>query len=198
LERRPPTLYGLLKRARCLFGKITRRLRLQRIFYDSVLAMDAADETRHRPSGVLQALARRGSFSARSRPRSPTARNIFGQAMLRDTIYERLLDRQRRLYHQAAAGWLAGLERADEYLPLIAEHFSKSGLEVEAVDALSRVGDKVAIQGLSREAADYYERALALLPEGRDDPARLGLLSPGNIASVEEISQNPCRLSKWR
>ena len=180
----PPTLYGLLE-ARVDTLLFPEKLTLQRgsvfgrVFYDSVLAaMDAADETHVTDlPGVLQALARREFiFKRESSPFADSTEYIFGQAMLRDTIYERLLDRQRRVYHQAAAGWLEGLERADEYLPLIAEHFSKSGLEVEAVDALRRVGDKVAFQGLSREAAVYYERALAILPEGKDDPARLGLL----------------------
>lgn len=180
----PPTLYGLLE-ARVDTLLAPEKLTLQRasvfgrVFYDKVLeAMDAADETHVADlPGVLQGLARREFiFKRETTVFTDSLEYIFAQAMLRDTIYERLLDRQRHLYHRAAADWLAGLDRASEYLPQIAEHYSRAGAVPEAIEAWRNAGDRASLIGLSRQATDHYERALGLMPEDEDRPERLQLL----------------------
>jgi tetratricopeptide (TPR) repeat protein len=189
----PPTLYGLLE-ARVDTLLFPEKLTLQRasvfgrIFYDKVLsAMDELDDVHVADlPGVLQSLSKREFvFKREASALADSQEFIFGQAMLRDTIYERLLDRQRRTYHRAAADWLAGLERASEYLPQTAEHYILAGADGEAIETLRRAGDRASLWGLAREAVDHYERALALLPEGKDEALRLDLLlSLGDIAQA--------------
>ncbi len=189
----PPTLYGLLE-ARVDTLLAPEKLTLQRasvfgrIFYDKVLAaMDALDESHVADlPGVLQALAKREFvFKRESSAFAESVEFIFSQAMLRDTIYERLLDRQRRTYHRAAGDWLAELDRADEYLPQIAEHYLLAGAKAEAVEALRRAGDHARRRGLDREAEEIYQRALALFPPEGDPVVRLGLLlGQGTAAAV--------------
>ena len=180
----PPTLYGLLE-ARVDTLLAPERLTLQRasvfgrLFYDKVLAaMDAADDAHVADlPGVLQALAKREfAFKRESSAFADSVEYIFAQAMLRDTIYERLLERQRKIYHRAAADWLAGLDRAAEYLPQIAEHYTRAGTVPEGIEAWRRAGDRSSLLGLTRQATEHYERALALLADGGDPNQRLSLL----------------------
>jgi len=189
----PPTLYGLLE-ARFDTLLFPEKLTLQRasvvgrVFYDKVLErMDAADETHVADlPGVLQALSKREFvFKREGSPFAGSKEYIFGQAMLRDTIYERLLERQRRIYHRAAAEWLAELERAAEYRPQIAEHYTQAGAAPEAIEAWRLAAERSALIGLTRQATEQFERALALLPDGADPHQRLSLLvAIGSTAAV--------------
>ena len=163
----PPTLFGLLE-ARFDTLLPPEKLVLQRaavfgrIFYDRVLeAMDAADDA-HVPDlpAVLATLTRREFIFRRETSVFAGSREfIFGQAMLRDTIYDRLLERQLHVYHRAAAAWLVSLDRGREFLPLIADHYEKAGMPREASQALRQAGDQARSHGLAR-------RSRSALPAG--------------------------------
>jgi hypothetical protein len=55
-----------------------------------------------------------------------TSEYLFKHMLLREVTYERVLKRQRRIYHAQAAAWLIAesRERADEYAAQIAEHYT--------------------------------------------------------------------------
>jgi tetratricopeptide (TPR) repeat protein len=188
----PPTLFGLLE-ARFDTLLPPEKLVLQRaavfgrIFYDRVLeAMDGADDAHVTDlPAVLATLAKREFiFRRETSVFAGSQEYIFGQAMLRDTIYDRLLERQLRVYHRAAAAWLASLDRGKEFLPLIADHYLRAEAETEAVETLRRAGEWASLRGLGREAVEHYERALSLLTEG-ELPLRLSLLlAIGNAATL--------------
>ncbi len=213
----PATLHGLLQ-ARLDTLLYPEKLTLQRaavfgrIFYDKVLvAMDVLDEAHVADlPEALNKLAARGFILRRETSAyAGSTEYIFSQAMLRDAIYERLLQRQLKVYHTAAGDWLAGLERASEHLPLIAEHFEKAGDLKRAADYLQRAGDALLRRGHYRESADQYQRALKLLDETEADSesspqARLGLLvklgeatnSQGELGAATGILADAERLAE--
>jgi tetratricopeptide (TPR) repeat protein len=175
----PTTLSGLLEtRLDTLLApeKLTlqRASVIGRVFYDTALrAIEAHDETPVRDlSGILAQLVTRGFIDARgSSSFTGSVEYSFASTLLRDTIYDRLLERQRRLYHAGTGAWLASLERADEYLPLIAEHFEKADDAVQAAAYWQRAGDIALRRGTYAEAITFYQRALTHQP-----PDRLTLL----------------------
>ena len=155
-----------------------------RVFFTGVLyAMDEADVNARGTAahiadlpGLLEGLERRGFIHRHETSiLAGSDEYAFSQSILRDVVYDLLLERQRRVYHRAAADWLAELERADEYLTQIADHYEQAGAWDEAALALERAGERAFRRGLFREAEDLYERGLAFLPEG-DDALRLDLL----------------------
>jgi class 3 adenylate cyclase/tetratricopeptide (TPR) repeat protein len=199
----PPTLFGLIE-ARLDTLLAPEKLTLQRasvvgrIFYDKALAaMDDHDEIHVADlPGVLANLAKREFiFKRETSLFAGSVEYIFSQAMLRDTIYDRLLERQRKAYHRATAEWLTGPHPAQEYLVLIAEHFEKGGAQAQAVEALGRAAGYAQGRGLDREAEEIYERALPLLPPDSDPAVRLSLLlglgkataNRGELAQAQEV-----------
>lgn len=155
-----------------------------RTFYLGVLqAMDEADSDAHGTGahvadlkGVLAALSNRAFIHVREGAAfAGSVEYSFAQTMLRDVVYDLLLERQRKVYHRAAAEWISSLQRADEYLLSIADHYEQAGEWAKASQALHRAGDRSCKRGLFREAEALYERGLADLP-GDDLPMRLALL----------------------
>ena len=172
--RVPPSLIGLLQ-ARLDSLLQPERLALQRaavigrVFYDTALhALDAADEPRDHitdPLKVLKQLIERGFIQRRETSAfSGSVEYMFMQSMLRDQIYVTLLRRQVIAYHTALAGWLAASERADEYLSRIAECYEKAGESARAANFLRRAGRQSLDRSAPREALQFFERALSLLP----------------------------------
>jgi class 3 adenylate cyclase/tRNA A-37 threonylcarbamoyl transferase component Bud32 len=173
--RVPPTLLGLLQ-ARFDTLLAPEKLILQRaavagrVFIDSaLLALDAADETHVGDlQRILQALVTRGFIERRET--SSIAGGIeysFTQAMLRDLIADTLVSRQRESYHRAMAHWLAASERADEYLPMIADHYERAGDSDQAMTILEQAGDKAVLLSALAEALASYKRAIALIDDAR-------------------------------
>lgn len=170
--RVPPTLAGLLQ-ARLDTLLYPERLTLQRaavigrVFHDTALqALDDADE----PSvhlgelpALLGRLVERGFLHRREVSSfEGAAEYIFAQNMLRDMIYDSLLRRQRSTYHTAAARWLAGSKRADEYLPVIAEHYERAGNLDSAATYLALAGDRARRTCAFSESRSFYLRALSV------------------------------------
>ena len=168
----PPTLYGLLQ-ARLDSLVAPERLTLQRasvlgpIFAASPLhALDAADETHLAdPLAPMTGLVAHGFIELRAdSPVFGHAAYAFSQTMLRDLVYETLLDRQRRSYHQAYATWLVARDTGRQDAALIAEHSERGGLRREAASWRVRAGNHARETYTIDVALRHYGRALELLP----------------------------------
>ncbi|MFN8531115.1 MAG: protein kinase [Anaerolineae bacterium] len=189
----PLTLAGLLEtRFDTLFfpEKLTlqRASVIGRLFYDTALiSLDAVDDTHLRDlPAVLGKLVERGFIYKRETSAfAGSVEYIFASAMLRDTLYDRLLERQRRLYHAGAAAWMAALEQPDDYLPLIADHYEKAGKTEHAATYLGWAGAAASRRGVYQEAIRFFERARTDLPEDADAPVRL----PPLLGLVEAYNQ---------
>jgi len=98
---------------------------------------------------------------------SETAEYIFKHTLVWEVIYESVLKRTRRRYHAMIADWLIAHsgERMGEVSGLIAGHLEKAGKTDEALDYLCQAAEAAASKFAVSEAADFYERALALTPE---------------------------------
>lgn len=170
--RVPPTLIRLLQtRLDTLLAPerlvLQRASVLGRAFVDAMLsAVDAAD-TVHVPdlSGVLRSLEQRGLVERR--PESSftgSSEYVFVQTMVRDLLYETLLEGQRRTYHRAAAVWLASGPRAQEHLAFIADHYERAGDNGTAAHWYIRSGSAATERYANDVAISQYRHALMLLP----------------------------------
>jgi class 3 adenylate cyclase/tetratricopeptide (TPR) repeat protein len=104
-----------------------------------------------------------------SRPTSAfsnAAEYAFSNALLRDATYEEVLLGTRREYHAIVADWLiaASGDRKHEFVGLIAGHLEKAGRSAEALEYLARAGEAAWSSYAVATAADFYARALALVP----------------------------------
>lgn len=180
----PPTLAGLLQ-ARLDSLLYTEQVVLQRatifgrIFFDSLIeALNGADE--HQLDNVPELLnrlaAREFIYKRETSSFAGSTEYVFAQTMMRDLIYQNLLKRHQRAYHNGAAEWLAQAsgERREEFYPLIAEHFEKGGFPEKAARFLMQAGQKSLSLGVYREAQTFYQQSITLLP---DNAARAEALS---------------------
>jgi len=116
----------------------------------------------------------------------------FGHGLVRDVAYAQIPRAERVRKHEAAAGWIEALagDRVAEHAELLAHHYREAlelaraahletaGLEDGARRFLALAAERAsAIDG--RRAAELYDEALALTPQGH--PARGRLLT----ASIE-------------
>ncbi|MBN1423583.1 AAA family ATPase [Candidatus Fermentibacteria bacterium] len=93
---------------------------------------------------------------------------LFKHAVLREVVYETVLLRSRRIYHQHAALWLERQtgERTREFAALIADHYEKAGSATCAAEWLKRAADAAVQSADLRQAISDAERALELLARG--------------------------------
>jgi tetratricopeptide (TPR) repeat protein len=98
----------------------------------------------------------------------------FRHVLLRDVVYEYTLKRQRRVFHRRAAEWLGQVaaERADEWAAVIAAHYEQAGETAQAANWYGQAGKQAQAAFAPVAAIDYYQKALALSPEGATDAAR--------------------------
>jgi len=175
--RVPPTLAGLLQ-ARLDTLLYPERIALQRasvagrVFYSGAIrALDGTDDVKLTDlDGILKRLTARGFIARRETSAfAGNAEYIFAQNMLRDAVYNNLLQRHARAYHAGVAQWAieASGARINEYLPLIAEHYEKAGEAEKAAEFLAQAGERAVGISAYHEALDFLTRALNLLPEPR-------------------------------
>jgi tetratricopeptide (TPR) repeat protein len=167
--RVPPSLMGVLQ-TRLDTLLYAEKLTLQRaavfgrVFHDTLLqTVDAVDDAHVAElPGALATLEARGFIQRRETSSfAGSVEYAFAQGMLREMLYVTLLECQRQTYHAAAAAWLAQTERAEEYLPLIAEHYGKAGDHARAAEYLERAGDQAMRLSSFADAARFYDRLLA-------------------------------------
>lgn len=169
----PGTLAGLLQtRIDSLLQPerlvLQRAAVIGRIFWSSAVeALAEADGVNL--SGVSQILAtlmeREFIFLRETTALAGSREYVFRQAMLREVLYDGLVERQRTAYHSAAAAWLAeaSTDRAAEYHTQIAEHFEAAGERARAAQVLGRLGSQLIHMGALEEADDMLTRAHALV-----------------------------------
>lgn len=94
----------------------------------------------------------------------------FKHAILQEVAYKRIDAETRRLYHAQMAVWLVEQSGAwsEEYAGVIAEHYERAAMPVEAVAWYERAAYQARITYTIDTAIEYYHRALNLLPETID------------------------------
>lgn len=104
---------------------------------------------------------------------SGTQTYSFKHAILREVTYEGVLLRDRPVFHQQAADWLANQsgDRIAEYAGPIAEHYELAGDKPKAAELYEMAA--VRAQGMAdpERAIIYYGKALSLLSEKAHDTA---------------------------
>lgn len=175
----PPTLTGILQARLDSLPRPEREL-LQRaavvgrLFWDATVA-ELANVEREQLGTPLDALQKREMVFQRAHSAfAGSDEYLFKHALLRDVTYETVLLKLRRRYHALVARWLeahAG-ERIGEYAGLIADHLERAGLTSQAVAYLRQAADNARQVGALREAWQFSQRALNLLPEESQERPR--------------------------
>ena len=108
---------------------------------------------------------------------------IFKSAILREVAYESVLRRHRTKFHIQVAEWLemhCG-DRHNEYVGLIAEHYSLGGDKEKAIQYLQKAVSLALNVGDLRVAVRDLERILQMLPaKGNDDQRIILEIQIGN------------------
>ena len=96
-------------------------------------------------------------------------RYLFRHALLRDAAYGMQLQRRLGRLHQLAAEAIEEVYREDlsPHYPDLAYHFNRAGNTVQEFKYARLAADRAEARYLNREALNYLERALALLPDGQ-------------------------------
>jgi class 3 adenylate cyclase/tetratricopeptide (TPR) repeat protein len=93
---------------------------------------------------------------------------MFKHVITRDVAYDLMLGAQRRALHRAIAEWYEQqpLAQLPQFYPLLAYHWTQSGVTAQAIKYLSLAGEQALAGAAYREAALFLSDALAL-----DQPA---------------------------
>ena len=173
--RVPPTLAGILQARFDALQPEEKTLLQQasvagREFWDALLAaldeQTNSQELDHR----LKSLRERALIFQHERSTLSGAREYtFKHAILRDTVYESVLLKQRRLYHAQVAAWLEknSGDRQREYLNLIAHHYELAGEFEKSSRFWAQAGEAAGKLGIDEEALSHYKHALQLTPAGQ-------------------------------
>jgi ABC-type transport system substrate-binding protein/class 3 adenylate cyclase len=108
----------------------------------------------------------------REKARLPELEYIFKHSLTQEAAYNSLLHEKRKDFHLQVGEALEFLfsDRQEEYLGLLAHHFSSAEEHEKALSYLIRAGDKARLEDANEEAREYYSRALKL-QEGQGDNA---------------------------
>jgi class 3 adenylate cyclase len=89
---------------------------------------------------------------------------MFKHVITRDVAYDLMLGAQRRALHRAVAEWYEQRHQAQlpRFYPLLAYHWTRSGVTAKAITYLSLAGEQALAGAAYREAALFLADALAL------------------------------------
>lgn len=171
----PETLQGvLLARIDRLHEEVRHTLQLASVIGKSfpfrlLEAVDAAEKQLEQHLAQLQRVD-----LVREKARQPELEYIFKHSLTQEAAYNSLLHEKRREFHQRVGEALENLfsDRIDQYLGLLAYHFDSAGDLAKATTYLIRAGDRASLSDEHNEAVGYYQRAVKLLEEQKDE-ARL-------------------------
>src|SRR4029079_16837085 len=92
-----------------------------------------------------------------------TTEYTFKHALLRDVIYQGMLEADRHKHHAQAAAWLIEQsgERAGEFAGAVAGHFEAAGDPTQAAQWYGRAGNQARAAWAPQTAINYYQKALA-------------------------------------
>ncbi|MDA8411641.1 MAG: tetratricopeptide repeat protein [Treponema sp.] len=198
----PPTLAGILQaRLQGLpeaeRGAIRKGAIIGKVFWDDAVSALTQIETQDtRDTSTRQAL---GNLEAKDLIRARkdssfegTAEFIFRHSLLHDVAYESVLLRDRKILHGKAAQWLltSSGEGAPDYAGLIAEHFERANLTIDAALWFGRAADHARATYAPELAIEFYQKALNLFllssPNRESDYRFEGAIES---TSYEEISK---------
>jgi predicted ATPase/class 3 adenylate cyclase len=102
----------------------------------------------------------------------PANEYIFKHVLVSDAIYSTLLKRERSEIHGQVGEAIETIypTRLDEQVDLLARHYSWSPRKDKALHYLGLAGQKAARSHINDQARQYYEDALALLPDVSHTP----------------------------
>jgi tetratricopeptide (TPR) repeat protein len=95
----------------------------------------------------------------------PDATYTFKHALVQDTAYATLLKSRKQRLHQQIAEALRDLfpERAEREPSVVAQHFTRAGLDTAAIDWWERAGQRALSRFANREAIESYLSGLGLI-----------------------------------
>jgi class 3 adenylate cyclase/tetratricopeptide (TPR) repeat protein len=186
----PETVQGLIAARLDLLSSADKRL-LQnasvvgKVFWRGAAAAIDRDD----PAAIdeqLHALGRK-QFVQRAQTSSVADETeySFRHLLVRDVAYGQIPRAARAAKHRAAAAWIEGLPRPDDYAETLAHHYGEAlelaraiGGETEELvartrDALRAAGDRAYALGSVRTAREHYRAAMELWPPDSPDWARL-------------------------
>jgi len=105
-------------------------------------------------------------------------RYLFKHILMQEVVYDMQLRRRLRDLHRQAAEAIESLHTSEltPHYADLAYHYEQAGMEEEAITYLHKAGDHASETYDVQRAVDYYQKALALLPEGvASAPRRLPL-----------------------
>jgi len=173
--RVPPTLTGVIQaRLDSLtpFERevIQRAAVIGRVFWEGAVEALQRDTPTLDVPPALDALSRKELIFRRSKSAFAGTREfIFKHVLVQEVTYESTLKRQRRAYHAQAAVWLSEQSQSEGrsaersyYAGLIAEHYERAEIPLEAAHWYGRAGDQARQAYAPSGASNYYQRALML------------------------------------
>ena len=113
---------------------------------------------------------------------------IFKHVTMREAAYNMLVRKRRKELHFQTARAIAALYPSDEYVEMIAYHYSKTDADAEAAGWIERAGDRAAAMYSNDSSVTHYEEALRRLVADEDSraararvfgEARLGAVASG-------------------
>jgi class 3 adenylate cyclase/tetratricopeptide (TPR) repeat protein/ABC-type dipeptide/oligopeptide/nickel transport system ATPase component len=106
----------------------------------------------------------------------PELEYAFKHALTQETTYQRMLDRQRRMFHERVGEGIEALyrEQIEDYYERLAYHYSRSDNREKAIDYLVKAGQKAASRYANQDALDYFQQALDIIEAGSDYDLVLG------------------------
>ena len=186
----PETVQGLIAARLDLLSSADKRL-LQnasvvgKVFWRGAAAAIDGDD----PAAIdeqLHALGRK-QFVQRAQASSVADETeySFRHLLVRDVAYGQIPRAARAAKHRAAAAWIEGLPRPDDYAETLAHHYGEAlelaraiGEETDELvartrDALRAAGDRAYALGSLKTAREHYRSAMELWPPESPDWARL-------------------------
>lgn len=155
--------------------------------------------------GVLEGLMRRDLTLGRDTSTfEGTHEYVFKHHLLHKVTYDSVLKRDKRERHRLTAEWLVArsAERPSEYHGLIADHFEKAGDRANAILYLCKAGDDAGQAYAIDVALQYFDRALALMPESLERfnvlvrrldvllaVRRVGKIHEQNLIEIEALAE---------
>jgi class 3 adenylate cyclase/tetratricopeptide (TPR) repeat protein len=118
---------------------------------------------------ALERLTESGLISRRGTP--PHAIYSFKHALVQDAAYSTLLKSRRQELHAAIANALMG--RFESLPEVVAHHLTEAGLANEAIGYWRKAGQLAGGRSANREAAKFFEQALAVLKGLPESPFTL-------------------------
>jgi adenylate cyclase len=91
--------------------------------------------------------------------RGPDLEYVFKHVSMREVAYNTLVQKCRQALHLATARAIASLYPAEEYVEMIAYHYSRTEEHVEAAEWLERAGDRAAEVYANESSIAYYQEA---------------------------------------